>query len=171
MRILFLLFAIMPIIEIALLVKVGGIIGGWNTIAIVIITAFIGAYFVKREGLHTLQKAQMKMQQGEMPGQEMVDGIMLAVAGVLMVTPGFITDIFGILLVLPVTRHIIGAFAKKHMKMRVVTSAAFNQQGPMGGGADPFGQQFNSGRGQDSGDVFEGQYTEKSGRDDPRLNK
>ena len=90
----------MPIIEIALLVKVGGIIGGWNTIGIVLLTAFIGAYFVKREGIHTLQIAQEKMQRGEMPGKEMVEGLMLAVAGVLMVTPGFITDIFGILLVI-----------------------------------------------------------------------
>ena len=68
MRVLFLLFAIMPIIEIALLIKVGGIIGGWNTVAIVLLTAFIGAYFVKREGLQTMQTAQEKMQRGEMPG-------------------------------------------------------------------------------------------------------
>ena len=112
------------------------------------------------------------MQQGEMPGQEMVDGIMLAVAGVLMVTPGFITDILGILLVLPVTRHLIGASVKKHMKMRVVTSSGFNQQGPFAGGTDPFGQQFHGGPRQENGDVFEGQYTDKSDSDtNPRLNK
>lgn len=168
MRILFLLFAIMPIIEIALLVKVGGIIGGWNTIGIVLLTAFIGAYFVRREGVSTLQTAQLKMQRGEMPGKELVDGLMLAVAGVLMVTPGFITDIFGILLVVPGTRHIIAAFVTKHMKMRAVTTASFHQQGfgqhnPFEGGQGPQGSQ---------GDVFEGQYTEKSSDNEtPRLNE
>ncbi|AYA66220.1 MULTISPECIES: FxsA family protein [unclassified Alteromonas] len=170
MRLLFLLFAIMPIIEIALLVKVGGIIGGWNTIGIVLLTAFIGAYFVKREGIHTLQIAQEKMQRGEMPGKEMVEGLMLAVAGVLMVTPGFITDIFGILLVLPGTRHLIAGFVSKHMKMRVVTAGSFQQQGPFAGGADPFGQRPQGGQYNADGDVFEGQYTDKSaGEDKPRL--
>ncbi|MBU3020394.1 FxsA family protein [Aestuariibacter sp. A3R04] len=158
MRILFLLFAIMPIIEIALLVKVGGIIGGWNTIGIVLLTAFIGAYFVRREGVSTLQTAQAKMQRGEMPGKELIDGLMLAVAGVLMVTPGFVTDIFGILLVMPGTRHGIAAFVTKHMKMRAVTTATFHQQGfgqhsPFDGGREPKHAR---------GDVFEGQYTDKS---------
>lgn len=165
MRVLFLLFAIMPIIEIALLIKVGGIIGGWNTVAIVLLTAFIGAYFVKREGLQTMQTAQEKMQRGEMPGKELVDGLMLAVAGVLMVTPGFITDIFGILLVLPGTRHVIARFVSKHMQMRVVTAGGFQQQSPFAGQQSPFEQP----RG-DNGDVFEGQYTDKSEPDDkPRL--
>ena len=95
MRFLFLLFAILPIVEIALLVQVGGIIGGWNTIGLVILTAFIGAYFVKREGIATLQTAQAKMQRNELPGKEMVEGLMLVVAGILLVTPGLITDVLG----------------------------------------------------------------------------
>lgn len=95
MRVLFLLFAILPIVEIALLVHVGDIIGGWNTVGLVILSAFIGAYFVKREGINTLQTAQAKMQRNEMPGNELVEGLMLVVAGILLVTPGFITDIFG----------------------------------------------------------------------------
>ncbi|MEG3765584.1 FxsA family protein [Alteromonas sp. 14N.309.X.WAT.G.H12] len=165
MRILFLLFAILPIIEIALLVKVGGIIGGWNTIGIVILTAFIGAYFVRREGIQTLQTAQMKMQRGEMPGKEMVDGLMLAVAGVLMVTPGLITDTLGILLVLPGTRHVIAQFVSKNMQLRVVTATS-SQQGSPFSGADPFAQKRD-----ENGDVYEGQYTEKSQDDDdtPRI--
>lgn len=165
MRILFLLFAILPIIEIALLVKVGGIIGGWNTIGIVILTAFIGAYFVRREGIQTLQTAQMKMQQGEMPGKEMVDGLMLAVAGVLMVTPGLITDTLGIFLVLPGTRHVLARFASKNMKLRVVEAASSQSRGSFSSG-DPFSQSRNK-----NGDVYEGQYTEKSTDDDdnPRL--
>ncbi|MBU2978277.1 FxsA family protein [Alteromonas sp. C1M14] len=165
MRILFLLFAVLPIIEIALLVKVGGIIGGWNTIGIVILTAFIGAYFVRREGIQTLQTAQMKMQRGEMPGKEMVDGLMLAVAGVLMVTPGLITDTLGILLVLPGTRHVIARYISANMKLRVVSATSGQQDSPFSH-TDPFAQQRD-----ENGDVYEGQYTDKSKNDDdnPRL--
>ncbi|MFT7218234.1 MAG: UPF0716 protein FxsA, partial [Paraglaciecola sp.] len=89
---LFFLFALLPIIEISLLITVGGKIGGWNTIAIVIITALAGSYLVRQQGLSTLLQAQQKMQQGAIPGQEMAEGLLLVIAGVMLVTPGFITD-------------------------------------------------------------------------------
>lgn len=101
---LFLLFAILPIIEIALLINVGESIGGWNTVAIVIITAFFGAHLVRQQGLTTMMLARQKMQQGQLPGQEMAEGLLLLIAGVLLVTPGFITDIIGFLFALPLTR-------------------------------------------------------------------
>ena len=85
---LFLLFAILPIIEIAILVNVGEQIGGWYTVAIVIITAFAGAHLVRQQGISTLMQAQQKMQAGAMPGQEMAEGLLLVIAGVLLVTPG-----------------------------------------------------------------------------------
>ncbi|WP_218354163.1 FxsA family protein [Alteromonas lipotrueiana] len=161
MRILFLLFAILPIIEIAILVKVGGIIGGWNTIALVIITAFIGAYMVRREGLQTLQKAQAKMQQNELPGSEMVQGLMLVVAGVLLVTPGFMTDIIGMLFVFPGSRHFIAGHISKHMKTRVVAGAGFGGRGPFEQPQSPFSQKTDD----KDGDVYEGQYTDKTDSD------
>ena len=192
MRVLFILFAVLPILEIALLVNVGSIIGGWNTIGIVILTAFIGSYFVKREGLSTLQTAQAKMQRNEMPGKELVEGLMLVVAGVLLVTPGFITDILGFMFVLPGTRHLLAAQVSKHMKMRVIMPGAggasagpsgfnaggFNtngQQGPFGSdhfGSDPFGSKDSpfttSAKNKD--DVIEGEYTDKTQNDeDKRL--
>lgn len=123
---LFLLFAIMPIIEIALLINVGEMIGGWNTVGIVIITAFVGAYLVRKEGLSTLVTAQQKMQQGAMPGQEMAEGLLLVVAGVLLVTPGFVTDGIGFLLSMPLTRPLI---AKALMKQMTVKMVAGQQQG------------------------------------------
>jgi len=166
LRILFLLFAILPIIEIALLVKVGGIIGGWNTIAIVIITAFVGSYLVRREGLHTLQTAQDKMQRNELPGNEIVQGLMLVIAGVLLVTPGFVTDILGMLFVLPGTRQHIASQVSKHMKTRVVSSAGFAGQGPFDSQQSPFTEAPKD----QNGDVIEGQYTDKTERDeDHRL--
>lgn len=177
MRVLFILFAVLPILEIALLVNVGSIIGGWNTIGIVILTAFIGSYFVKREGISTLQTAQAKMQRNEMPGKELVEGLMLVVAGVLLVTPGFITDILGFMFVLPGTRHLLAAQVSKHMKMRVVVPGAgaggFNtndQQSPFGN--DPFGSSGSpfSTSAKNKDDVIEGEYTDNTQNDeDKRL--
>ncbi|GAB3027741.1 FxsA family protein [Bowmanella dokdonensis] len=114
---LFLLFVAMPIIEIALLIEVGERIGGWSTVGLVILTAAIGAFLVRQQGLATLMQARQKMEQGQIPGQEMLEGLMLAVAGVLLLTPGFITDTFGLLLVLPLTRPFIARWLMKRVKV------------------------------------------------------
>ena len=185
MRFLFILFAVLPILEIALLVNVGNIIGGWNTIGLVILTAFIGAYFVKREGISTLQTAQAKMQRNEVPGKELVEGLMLVVAGVLLVTPGFVTDIIGFMFALPGSRHLLAAQVSKHRIMRVVAPGMGAGFGPgFGSGAgfgqgfnpnnqqNPFGQSpFNASQSQnDNGDVFEGEFTDNTSNDpDKRL--
>jgi UPF0716 protein FxsA len=177
LRVLFILFAVLPILEIALLVNVGSMIGGWNTIGLVILTAFIGAYFVKREGISTLQTAQAKMQRNEVPGRELVEGLMLVVAGVLLVTPGFITDIFGFMFALPGSRHLLASQVSKHMKMRVVAggmggAGGFGEQGFNPHQQNPFGQSpFNQSNTQnDNGDVFEGEYTDHTTNDpDKRL--
>lgn len=163
MRVLFLLFAIMPIIEIALLVQVGGIIGGWNTIALVILTALIGSYLVRREGLATLQTAQAKMQRNEIPGNEIVQGLMLVIAGVLLVTPGFVTDILGLLFVMPGSRQYLARNISKHMKARVVTSSTFTSgQSPFSQHGDPFKGPAKD----ENGDIIEGEYTDKSENDE-----
>jgi len=170
LRVLFLLFALLPILEIALLINVGSVIGGWNTVGLVISSAFIGAYFVKREGVSTLQTAQEKMQRNEVPGKELVEGLMLVVAGILLVTPGFITDIFGFLLAMPGSRHFFAAQVSKHMKMRVVTPS----MGPgFGQGQSPFGQSpfgERPGQRQSGDDIIEGEYTDHTTNDpDKRL--
>ncbi|MGK0381327.1 MAG: UPF0716 protein FxsA [Flavobacteriales bacterium] len=122
---LFLLFAILPIIEIAILINVGEQIGGWYTVAIVIITAFAGAHLVRQQGISTLMQAQQKMQAGAMPGQEMAEGLLLVIAGVLLVTPGFITDGIGFLLSLPMTRPLIAKGLVKHLSLKVI-NPSFN---------------------------------------------
>ena len=119
---LFLLFAILPIVEIALLINVGEIVGGWNTVAIVIVTAFIGAHLVRQQGINTLATAQNKMRAGEMPGQEMAEGLLLLVAGVLLVTPGFITDGIGFLLSMPLTRPLIAKSLVKQFGHKIIVS-------------------------------------------------
>ena len=122
---LFLLFAILPIVEIAILINVGELIGGWYTVAIVIVTAFAGAHLVKQQGLSTLMQAQQKMQAGTVPGQEMAEGLLLIIAGVLLVTPGFVTDGIGFLLSLPMTRPLIAKALVKHFPLNVV-NPSFN---------------------------------------------
>jgi UPF0716 protein FxsA len=117
---LFLLFAILPIVEIAILINVGEQIGGWYTVGIVILTAFAGAHLVRQQGLSTLMQAQQKMQAGAMPGQEMAEGLLLVIAGVLLVTPGFITDGIGFLLSLPMTRPLIAKGLLKQLTLNAV---------------------------------------------------
>jgi len=106
-RLLFVLFIIIPIIEISVLMQVGELLGMWLTIGIVILSAWIGAKYVRQQGLATLQSVQAKMAQGEVPSSEIVTGLMLLVAGVLLVTPGFVTDIFGLSLLVPSIRQAI----------------------------------------------------------------
>ncbi len=96
--IVFLLFIAVPVIEISLFIQVGSLLGLWPTIAIVLITALVGASLVRSQGLQTLLSVQSRLQQGEIPAQQIVEGVMLAVAGVLLVTPGFMTDTLGIII-------------------------------------------------------------------------
>lgn len=115
-RILFLLFIIIPIIEISVLMQVGAVLGVWPTIAIVIFTAWLGAKYVRQQGLSTLNSVQTKMAQGQMPSDEIVTGLMLLVAGVFLVTPGFVTDIFGLSLLVPTVRNAIVSSVKAQIK-------------------------------------------------------
>ena len=116
-RLLFVLFIIIPIIEISVLMQVGEFLGVWPTIGIVILSAWVGAKYVRQQGLATLQSVQTKMAQGEMPSNEIVTGLMLLIAGVLLVTPGFVTDIFGLSLLVPSIRQVIVANVQKHINV------------------------------------------------------
>jgi len=114
-RILFVFFIIIPIVEIFVIMQVGALIGPWPTIAIVILTAWFGAKKVREQGIATLTSVQTKMAQGEMPNDEIIAGVMLLIAGVLLVTPGFVTDAFGLSLLFPTVRAAIAKAAKKHI--------------------------------------------------------
>jgi len=124
-RFLFLLFIVIPIIEIALLMQIGEWIGVWPTIAIVIITAWLGAKNVKQQGVSTLNSVQQKMAQGQAPSEEIVSGLMLLVAGVLLLTPGFATDIFGLSLLIPSFRKAIVKMFQKNMPTQNVGNSGF----------------------------------------------
>ena len=101
---LFLLFVILPILEIFLIIEVKEVIGGWNTLGLVILTAFMGSQLLRRQGWKTLQALQEKTGRGELPAQELVEAVLLFVGGALLLTPGFVTDAFGLACLLPPTR-------------------------------------------------------------------
>ncbi|WP_448214196.1 FxsA family protein [Colwellia sp. MEBiC06753] len=124
-RILFVLFVVIPIIEIAVLMQVGELIGAWPTVAIVIITAWLGAKNVRQQGLATVQNLQTKMASGQMPSKEIVAGLLLLVAGVLLVTPGFVTDAFGLSLLIPQVRLALVKSVQQHLTVHAANSNSF----------------------------------------------
>ncbi len=95
MRVLLLIFIIVPVVEMWLLIQVGGLIGAFPTIAGVLLTAMIGLALLRRQSVSTLMRVRERMGSGEMPAQEMMEGIVLAVSGALLLTPGFFTDAIG----------------------------------------------------------------------------
>ena len=102
-----LLFFAMPIIEMYLLITVAGYIDALPTIGLVMLTAVIGVTLLRYQGLETLMRGTQKMRSGQMPAQEVAEGLLLAVAGALMITPGFVTDTIGFLILFPPTRLVI----------------------------------------------------------------
>ena len=110
---LFLCFTLIPVVELYLLIKVGTVLGGINTILLVIISGFLGAWLARLEGMNTLVKLRSNLQQRLMPAEELLDAVIIFIAGVVLITPGFITDILGLLLLWPVTRNRLKRFLRK----------------------------------------------------------
>ena len=115
---LFLLFIGLPAFEIFLLIKVGGEIGALNTVALIFLTAIIGIYFAKLQGIQTLKSGMVNLYQNKMPVYEMISGASIAIAALLLITPGFFTDFIGFLLLLPLTRKIFFNLALKNKPIK-----------------------------------------------------
>jgi UPF0716 protein FxsA len=108
------LFIAMPIIEIAVLLRVGDSLGWLLTLGIVVFTAVLGAAMLRQQGLATLNKARQRMSSGEMPAEQLLEGILLMIGGVLLLTPGFVTDAFGFACLMPWTRQwLVGRIAAR----------------------------------------------------------
>ncbi|MDT8859417.1 membrane protein FxsA [Alkalihalobacillus sp. MEB130] len=112
-RLLLLLIIIVPALEIAVLILSGNVLGVWPTILLIIATGVLGAWLAKKEGLQALRLAQLQTQQGQLPSGVLLDGICILVGGVVLLTPGFITDAIGFFLLIPATRTIAKAFLLK----------------------------------------------------------
>ncbi len=109
---LFFLFTILPLAELYLLFKIGGVIGTGNTFLIIFLTGILGAFFVRNQGLITLHNIQRDMGQGKVPTKQLMHGFLIFGGGLLLLTPGFLTDILGMLFILPLSRHLIAKLAE-----------------------------------------------------------
>ena len=107
MRYLLPTFIVLPILEMYVLIKVGGNLGALNTVLLVLLTALIGVALLRVQGFRTLMNAKNKLGMAQLPAEEIITGIFLAIGGALLLTPGFITDIFGFLCLVPFTRRIL----------------------------------------------------------------
>lgn len=153
MRFLFIFFILVPLGEMLLLFEVSDRIGSLVTLGLVVATAVIGVQILKRQGFATLTRANQKLQSGQLPAQEIVEGMLLAAAGALLLTPGFITDTIGfVLLTGPLRRPIARS---------VVRSGMVKAMGGSASGAS-FGQWSSGPRRPDGSNVYEGDFHEES---------
>jgi UPF0716 protein FxsA len=128
--VVFLLFLLVPLLEIWLLIKVGSIIGALPTIGLVLLTAALGAALARHQGLATLQRLQSTLARGEAPAIEMMEGVLLLIGALLLLTPGFFTDALGFACLIPPLRRALAWWAVRHFA--VVTPAGPSQGGPGG---------------------------------------
>lgn len=136
-RMLFFGFLIVPLIEIGLFIMIGQTIGIWPTLLGVVLTALIGSFIIRMQGVSLIEEIRRLTSQGQMPARQIADGVMLAVAGALLLTPGYFTDACGFLLLVPPLRLTIYDFLKS--RIRVVSSVHTGPggYGPGAGGPPP----------------------------------
>ena len=128
MMILVLLFIVVPIAELYVIIQVGEAIGVLPTLAILIADALLGSILLRHQGRAAWRRFNAAIAEGRFPGREAADGVMVAVGGTLLLTPGFITDVFGLLLLLPPTRALVRAGLFRYLRRRAVVVG-----GPAGG--------------------------------------
>lgn len=166
--ILLALFIGLPLLEVAVFIQVGGAIGVWPTIAATIATALAGSLLLRAQGLATLLRARAQMDQGQLPAREMFEGVCLVLAGALLLVPGFVTDVIGLLLFVPPLRELLRLMIARHIAAKAARGEArvfvdgveVRPDDPRGG--DPRG----GGKGRGRGPVIDGDYEDLSDNDD-----
>ena len=138
-----LLFLVVPIVEIYFLIQVGSVIGALSTIILVVATAVIGAFLLRQPGMSTRTRFHKNMATGVLPANEMMEGVLLVVGGALLMTPGFVTDAFGFLCLIPFTRQ----YLVKYIAKRSFSKMQAGMAGATRSGVD--------------GDIIEGEYSHK----------
>ena len=178
---LLLLFHLTPAVELGLLIQVDRLIGFWPTIGLIVATGIAGSYLARREGVQTWQRLNERLSQGDLPGKELMDGVIILVAGALLVTPGVLTDAFGFLGLLPPTRALIRKLLMRRFRSKMQEGSMQIQFGIFGGaapgpnGSPPYSSStMRSGTTQDSDQAWKGtsrqvpQHSEgSSGESDP----
>ena len=118
----FIAFTIIPIIEIYLLIEIGSIFGALTAITLVILTGFLGAFMARMQGLQTLFRIQESLREGRMPSGELLDALLIVIAGLVLLTPGFLTDSAGFLLLIPTTRNSIISWLQRQIELRYMSN-------------------------------------------------
>jgi UPF0716 protein FxsA len=138
---LLLLFTVIPVVELYLLIAIGQWVGAGPTIAIVLVTGFVGAWLAKREGARVLRNWQESMARGEIPKEGVISSVLVLLGGVLLVTPGVVSDVVGLGLLLPWTRRLVANVVRKRLEQRLSVQGLMADPsvlmgaGFMGGGA------------------------------------
>ena len=120
-RRLLLLFILVPLFELYILIKIGGYLGAFPTVALVVFTALLGIVIVRLQGLRTLQKTRQSLSQGIVPAEEMVDGVLIFVGGVLLIIPGVLTDLFALVLLIPYSRTIFKRWLRRRFDRMIAS--------------------------------------------------
>lgn len=121
---LLLIFTLVPLLELIILIKLGNIVGLIPTLFIVIVTGIIGAWLTKKQGLYTLQRIQLQLSMGKVPAENLINGLMILVGGIVLLTPGLLTDSIGFLLLIPQTREQLKKVLKKKFKEKIEKNKA-----------------------------------------------
>lgn len=154
---LFIIFVLVPLIELMLLIEVGGIIGSGWTFIIIIATALIGTKLVKQQGISTWSNIQTEMASGQLPARSLFDGICILISGVLLITPGFITDTIGFLLVTPAFRAAMYTQLGSRIQVKTMGGFQSHQQSQH----SPFNDQAEQSKQVDEPTTLDGEYTRK----------
>lgn len=128
MPLLLFLFILVPLLEMVVLIKVGEVIGALNTVGLVMLTAVIGLWLLRREGLATLLRARQKLDVGEVPAGEMLEGMVIAAGGALLLTPGFITDTIGFFCLIPPLRRVLVRLLHRRWERQISVSYRFGER-------------------------------------------
>ena len=150
--IIFLLFLLVPLLEIGVFIEIGGLIGLLPTLGLILLTAAVGTWQLRVQGLSTLARARQQMEQGQLPARELYDGFCLIIAGALLLTPGFVTDAFGFALFVPAFRRLLRQAIAQRIKLRAEVR---------------MGRQDDRGDDQGSGTVIDGEFHEVPDDHDP----
>jgi UPF0716 protein FxsA len=118
---LFLAFALVPLLELYILIKIGGYLGAFQTVALVVLTALLGVVLARFEGLKTLQQIRNSLAQGIVPAEEMVDAVLIFVGGILLITPGVLTDLCALVLLIPYSRTIFKRWLRRRFDRMIAT--------------------------------------------------
>lgn len=116
---LLLLFLITPVVELALLLRVGEWIGFWPTVGLILFTGIAGSVLARREGLSVWRRLNTRMNGGQLPGKELIDGVIILIAGALLITPGVLTDLVGFAGLLPPTRALIRSYIDRRLRKKM----------------------------------------------------